>query len=77
MAKYYYTANFEDPAVYHRSQQCEDGQRIEPRSRVDTAYVPSDRRPCDACWPVNHHVGGHQLGLVPPTTLAQQRCFEV
>jgi hypothetical protein len=49
MAKYYYTANFEDPAVYHHSQQCEEGQRIEPRSRVDTDYVPSDRRPCDEC----------------------------
>ncbi|MHB1954466.1 MAG: hypothetical protein ACYCOU_12035 [Sulfobacillus sp.] len=49
MAKYYYTANFEDPPVYHHSQQCEDGQQIEPRGRVDTDYVPSDRRPCDEC----------------------------
>ena len=49
--KYYYMANFEDPAVYHHSQQCEEGKRIavEPRSRVDTDYVPSDRRPCDEC----------------------------
>jgi len=49
MAKYYYTANFKDPTVYHHSQQCEEGQKIEPKSRVDTAYVPSDRRPCDEC----------------------------
>jgi len=26
---------------------------------------------------MNHQVGGHQLGLIPPTTLAEQRCFEV
>jgi uncharacterized Fe-S cluster protein YjdI len=25
MAKYYYTANFEDPAVYHHSLQCVNG----------------------------------------------------
>jgi len=49
MAKYYYTANFEDPTVYHTSQQCKEGQEIEPRSRVDTDYVPSDRRACDEC----------------------------
>jgi hypothetical protein len=48
MAKYYYTANFEDPAVYH-CQQCEEGQKIEPKSRANTDYVPSDRRPCDGC----------------------------
>jgi hypothetical protein len=49
MAKYYYTANFEDPAVYHHSQQCTENQKIKPKSRVDIVYVPSDRRLCDEC----------------------------
>jgi hypothetical protein len=49
MAKYYYTASFEDPAVYHRSQQCEEGKKIETKSRVNTDYLPSDRRLCEVC----------------------------
>jgi hypothetical protein len=49
VAKYYYTASFEDPAVYHHSQQCEEGKKIETKSRVNTDYLPSDRRPCEVC----------------------------
>ena len=49
MAKYYYTASFEDPAVYHYSQQCEEGKKIETKSRVNTDYLPSDRRLCEVC----------------------------
>ena len=46
ISKYYYTANFEDPAVYHHSQQCEEGQKIEPKSRVDTptTFLPTGDR---------------------------------
>ncbi|MHB2028789.1 MAG: hypothetical protein ACYCPT_08240 [Acidimicrobiales bacterium] len=43
---YYYTANFEDPAMYHHSLQCEEGPTIEPKSRVDTdstSLLTSDR----------------------------------
>jgi hypothetical protein len=49
MAKYYYTTSFEDPAVYHFSQQCEEGKKIETKNRVNTDYRPSDRRLCDVC----------------------------
>jgi hypothetical protein len=49
MAKYCYTTSFEDPAVYHHRQQCEEGKKIETKSRVDTDYLPSDRRLCEVC----------------------------
>jgi hypothetical protein len=49
MAKDNYTASFEDPAVYHHSQQCDEGTRIETKSRINTDYLPSDRRPREVC----------------------------
>ena len=49
MAKYYYTTSFEDPAVYHHSHQCEEGKKIETKSRVNTDYLPSARRLCEVC----------------------------
>ena len=49
MAKYFYTTSFEDPAVYHISSECVEGKMIEVRHRVDTDYLPSDRRLCEVC----------------------------
>jgi|GEM_PF-1188098 len=49
MALYYYRDPDEKPAVYHTNQQCDQGQKIEAKNRVDTDTVPPNRRPCEVC----------------------------
>jgi hypothetical protein len=49
MAKYYYTTNDEDPAVYHDNQACSEGMKIEPENRVNTDILPTGRRHCEVC----------------------------
>jgi hypothetical protein len=49
MAKYYYTLNEEPRNVYHDSQDCEEGKKIEAKDRRDTDELPPDRYHCEKC----------------------------
>jgi hypothetical protein len=49
MPRYYWTAEFEDPRVFHSEDACPIGQRIAPENRVEIDTTPAGRIPCEQC----------------------------